>query len=179
LRAEGQDGWIRIEVTGRPASDDRMLDSDLVREILTTYGGSIEVGADDDQLILVVAVPSADEITVLVVDDNRDLVHFYRRYTAGTRYQIDHVAEGRKVFERIGATVPDVIVLDVMLPDIDGWELLGQLREHHATRGIPIIVCSVVRQEELALALGAALYLPKPVRRQQLLRALDQVCGGR
>jgi len=61
------------------------------------------------------------------------------------------------------------------LPDIDGWELLTNLREHPATRSLPVIVCSVVREEELALALGAARYVPKPVRRQEFIQALDQV----
>ena len=69
---------------------------------------------------------------------------------------------------------PDIIVLDVMLPDVDGWELLSQLHEHPLTRSVPVIVCSVVGEEDLALALGAKVYLPKPVRRQQFLQALDQ-----
>ena len=62
-----------------------------------------------------------------------------------------------------------------MLPDADGWELLTRLREHAATASTPIIICSVVRREELALALHATLYLAKPVRRQQFIQALEQV----
>ena len=61
-----------------------------------------------------------------------------------------------------------------MLPDMDGWELLAHLYEHPATRAIPIVVCSVIREEELALELGAAVYVPKPVRHGDLLAALDQ-----
>ena len=111
---------------------------------------------------------------MLVVDDNVDLVHVYRRYAVGTRYRIIHAPQGQRVFETIDASAPDIIVLDIMLPDVDGWELLANLHEHPATRSIPIVVCSVVREQELALALGATLYLPKPVERQQFLRALDQ-----
>jgi CheY-like chemotaxis protein len=65
-------------------------------------------------------------------------------------------------------------VLDVLLPDTDGWELLTYLHEHPATRALPILVASVVHGEELALALGATAYLSKPVRRQQFIQALDQ-----
>jgi CheY-like chemotaxis protein len=61
-----------------------------------------------------------------------------------------------------------------MLPDIDGWKLLTQLREHPATQAVPIIVCSVVRREKLALALGATMYVSKPVGYQQFVQALDQ-----
>jgi CheY-like chemotaxis protein len=111
--------------------------------------------------------------TVLVVDDNQDLVHFFRRYTNGTRYRIVHLGEGSHLFETIESSRPDAIILDVMLPDCDGWELLSHLHAHPETTPIPVIVCSVVRQEDLALALGASLYLPKPVRRRQLIQALD------
>jgi CheY-like chemotaxis protein len=62
-----------------------------------------------------------------------------------------------------------------MLPDVDGWELLTNLHEHHDTRSIPVIICSVVKRQELAAALGASLYLPKPVRRREFIQALDQV----
>jgi CheY-like chemotaxis protein/predicted DNA-binding protein (UPF0251 family) len=123
---------------------------------------------------LEIAFPAAHKATVLVVDDNLDLVHFYQRYIEGTRYQIVHLALGQIVLSALADIASDVIVLDVMLPDIDGWELLTQLRQHPSFRHIPIIVCSVIRQEELALALGAALYLPKPVRRREFIRALNQ-----
>jgi CheY-like chemotaxis protein len=93
----------------------------------------------------------------------------------GTRYHIKHVPEGGRVFEAVRAFSPDIIVLDVMLPDADGWEVLAHLHEHSATRFVPVIVCSVVREEELALALGAALYLSKPIQRDQFIEALDQV----
>jgi CheY-like chemotaxis protein len=66
-----------------------------------------------------------------------------------------------------------IILLDVMLPGIDGWELLGRLREHPTTQGTPIIVCTILPHEQLALTLGAAQFLRKPVSRSTLLRALD------
>jgi CheY-like chemotaxis protein len=74
----------------------------------------------------------------------------------------------------VETVTPDVIVLDVILPDADGWELLMHLHEHPIARSIPIIICSVVREKELALALGAKAYLPKPVRRRQFISALQQ-----
>jgi CheY-like chemotaxis protein len=72
------------------------------------------------------------------------------------------------------AESPEIIVLDVMLPDTDGWELLGRLRAHPLTRQTPVIVCTILPQEQLALALGAAAFLSKPISRPALLAALDQ-----
>jgi CheY-like chemotaxis protein len=62
-----------------------------------------------------------------------------------------------------------------MLSDMDGWEILTLLHSTARTRSIPVIVCSVIRQEELALGLGASLYIPKPVGRQDFIQALDRV----
>jgi len=174
LWAERRDSRVRITVTGRPAITGQMLGDDFMQEILAIQGGTVELDIEGDQASFCVELPPADTVTVLVVDDNLDLIHFYRRYTTGTRYQIAHVAEAQQVFEAVKEHTPDIVVLDVMLPDSDGWELLTHLRKHPATQSIPIIVCSVIREEELALALGATLYVPKPVRRQQFVQALGQ-----
>jgi len=60
-----------------------------------------------------------------------------------------------------------------MMPGMDGWSLLGRLHEHPATRPIPVLVCTIVAQEEMAIALGATGYLQKPVTRRGFLDALD------
>jgi CheY-like chemotaxis protein len=174
LQAKREDDQIKIVITGQPVAVEQPLYSDLIQEILNIVGGSSEVRTENERVSIELRLPSAHKITVLVVDDNADLVHFYRRYTTGTRYQIVHAAEGQRVFALIEDSPPDLIVLDVMLPDIDGWELLTQLREHPSTQATPIIVCSVVRREKLALALGAAMVVPKPVRYEQFIQALDQ-----
>jgi CheY-like chemotaxis protein len=63
-------------------------------------------------------------------------------------------------------------VLDLMMPDRDGWELLSLLKTHPETAAIPVVVSSVLRQEELARALGAAAVLTKPFTPAQLLDTL-------
>jgi CheY-like chemotaxis protein len=174
----GREGrYITITVAQCPPGADRAYEVPLVREVLRAYRGSLDIHEDGETRSLVMKLPAVTEaegIIVLVIDDNVDLVSFYEAYTTGTRYQIAHVALGKRTFEAIDAHRPGIIVLDVMLPDIDGWELLVQLHGHPATRTIPVVVCSVVRDRELAMALGATVYVPKPVRRQQFLDALDQ-----
>ena len=66
-----------------------------------------------------------------------------------------------------------------MMPERDGWALLGELRAHPETRGIPVVVCTILSQGELALALGAADFIRKPVGRMGLLSALDRQLGLR
>lgn len=145
---------------------------------MSESAGDVKIRQTGATVDFQITLPSATEaISVLAIDDNPDLLNFYRRWTTNTPYQITPLTDGQHLFETIAATKPDLIVLDVMLPDTDGWELLTYLHEHPDTHSIPVIICSVIRREELALTLGARLYVPKPVRRRQFIAALDQVCG--
>ncbi|MBC7255945.1 MAG: response regulator [Chloroflexi bacterium] len=143
--------------------------------MLQTQHCSLHSADSGDAFELALVMPEAQNAIVFVVDDNRDLVHYYQRCTAGTPYRIIHIPRGREIFPALERQRPDAIVLDLMLPDVDGWEILGQLHEHPLSRTVPVIVCSVVREAELALTLGATVFLAKPVKRQQFLEALAQV----
>lgn len=173
LYARLTDGNARITVTGSAGAEGGFTEADLVRGILTPEGVVVAASVEGDHVFLRITVPSLEQITVLVVEDNPDMVHFYRRCTTGMRYRVSHACSGQEALRRIKAHPPDVIVLDVMLPDMDGWKLLMELHEDLATRPIPIIICSVVREEELAYSLGARLYLPKPVDPQRFTQALE------
>jgi CheY-like chemotaxis protein len=62
-----------------------------------------------------------------------------------------------------------------MMPEMDGWELLQRLRNHPQTADIPVVICSVINNPDLAYSLGASLFLPKPVSRDDVLEALRQL----
>jgi CheY-like chemotaxis protein len=171
-RLEG--GNAKITLTGAIAAESGLSETDLTSGIPMSEDISAKACIDGSQVFVWIEVPSMGKVTVLVVDDNEDMARFYRSSTVGTRYHIVHITQGQDLFDAIESAVPDVIVLDVMLPDIDGWRLLMRLHEDPATRSIPIIVCSVVREEDLALSLGAARFLPKPVRPREFVHALNQ-----
>ena len=166
---------VILRVAGTPGSAGAAwVEDSLLSEVVGITGGQLATQADATRIAVEIRLPSANKINVLVVDDNADLVHFYRRYTVGTRYHIHHVSGGQDVFEASARLKPDVIVLDIMLPDIDGWELLMWLREQPLTRSTPIVVCSVVGGNDLAASLGAKAYIPKPVGRFEFIQALDR-----
>jgi CheY-like chemotaxis protein len=112
-------------------------------------------------------------VPVLVVDDSLDTVQLLRRYVAGTRYRLTSVRQPEEIWELIETLLPQMIVLDVMMPGVDGWEILGRLKQDPHTAHIPVLVCTVLPQEELAHYLGASAFLSKPVNRQTFLTALD------
>lgn len=156
-----------------PTTQDDLDNLQLAQTMVGFSGGSLDVVPEAFSARL--ALPVVGEVTVLVVDDNADTLRLLERYLAGTRYRFTGTADPEQVLAKVAELSPQVIVIDVMLPGVDGWELLGRLREHPKTCGVPIIVCTILAQEQLALTLGAAAFLRKPVGREMFLRVLDQV----
>jgi CheY-like chemotaxis protein len=97
-----------------------------------------------------------------------------QRYTSGTRYRLVGTQDPEESLSLAEKISPQIIVLDVMMPQVDGWRVLGRLRQHPLTEHVPVIVCSILAQEELALSLGASGFVHKPVTRQAFLAALDR-----
>jgi len=160
-----------------PAAMDECLA--MAGQLVETFGAALTVrtkGRDPgERLYARVTLTQAREVRALCIDDNADALRLFERYLQDTRYRMLPLREAQRTMDIAAEARPDVIVLDVMLPDIDGWELLGRLREHPATRGIPVLVCTILPQEELARTLGAAAFIRKPVSREGLLAALARV----
>jgi CheY-like chemotaxis protein len=109
---------------------------------------------------------------VLLIDNDRDLGDLFRRYLVGDDWNLVSIQNADDGLRMAVQLRPDVVVLDVIMPDRDGWDVLAQLRSSSEMRDVPIIVCSVLQQPELALALGADAFLPKPVDQFTLQKAL-------
>ncbi|MCL6429334.1 MAG: response regulator [Anaerolineae bacterium] len=155
---------------------------DLARQLAEVSGGSLDVRSGEDEihpLIATLVLPAVEQVAVLFVDDNADTLQLYQRYLAGTRYPFLGARDPQQAMSLAEELSPSIIVLDLMLPGVDGWELLGRFREHPRTQGVPIIVCSILEQRELAFLLGAAEFLVKPVSRDVLLAALDRQLARR
>ena len=120
-------------------------------------------------------LPSVNGIAVVAMDDNRDILELLERYTAGTRYHLIGSNQAEHLIDLVVHTQAQIIVLDVMMPKIDGWELLGRLRRHPQTAHVPVIILTILDQEELALSLGARALVLKPVTQDRFLAALDEV----
>ena len=99
----------------------------------------------------------------------------FSRYLAGSSYRLIAVDPLHEPLERIAQIAPDAILLDVMMSQVGGWDILQRLKADPGLSQIPVIVCSVLDEPELAASLGAAASLRKPVRRAQLLECLGRV----
>lgn len=119
-----------------------------------------------------------EQRTILVIDDNDDILELLQRYLRLSHYDVVTAENGHQGLELALQNRPAAIILDLMMPELDGWDLLQLFLHQPATHTIPIIVCSVLRQKELALSLGATAFLEKPVSEQQLMNVLDRVMGS-
>ncbi len=111
---------------------------------------------------------------ILVVDDNPDTIALFKRYLAHQPYQLLS-AQTEDAALLIAGSAPLLgIILDVMLPGKDGWQILQRLKNHPETSQIPVLICSVLETEALARSLGADGYLKKPPSRDELLATLSE-----
>lgn len=149
----------------------------VLYQLIELSGGNLTIRSKsqaDAQITAIISLPVKDMVKVMVVDDNRDTLQFISRCLTGTRYLLIPVNEPDKAVETAVANQPQVIILDVMLPKIDGWELLGNFQNHPKLRDIPVVIFSIVPQDQIARDLGALAFLKKPVSRDDLLVFLDQ-----
>jgi signal transduction histidine kinase/CheY-like chemotaxis protein len=110
--------------------------------------------------------------TVVVVEDDRRSFDLLRVYLEGAGARVVSARDGREGLDTVRRLNPAGVVLDILLPGVDGWEVLAQLKADPKTAAIPVIVVSMLDERGRGFALGAAEYLVKPVGKDQLLAAL-------
>jgi PAS domain S-box-containing protein len=111
---------------------------------------------------------------VLVVDDNPQAAEILARHMGAGGFRIKVAHTGPEALKMARDLKPVAITLDILLPQVDGWEVLNRLKADEATRNIPVIVVSVVDNPALGRALGAFDYFVKPVDGKALLSRLGQ-----
>jgi CheY-like chemotaxis protein len=152
-----------------------MCTTDVSRRLLDLCKGRIQCVRDPASVAVMLSMAIVrSEAVVLVIDDDPRTIALYRGYVESERCTVVGARNSSEAAEALAEIVPDLILLDVILPDEDGWAILASLRERPATADIPVIVCSVVEKPELALALGAAQVLTKPIERHALLQAVER-----
>jgi len=149
---------------------------DLVKRLLDPWGVQLRIDTQP-AFIATVRLPAASQRLILLIDDNRDTWQLFHRYLTGTRFSLCCAESIEDALALCTEHPPELILLDVMMPNADGWEVLGRLQVHPLTRKVPVVVCTILVHEELALSLGARAYLHKPVSRQDLLGLLNAEIG--
>jgi len=115
---------------------------------------------------------SAEHAGILVIEDDPSAVRLLREYLEPSGYAVHIAASGEEGLALARRLRPAAIILDVLLPGTDGWDVLRRAKADEAIASIPVIIVTVVDEKEVGLALGAVDYIVKPLRRDALLSSL-------
>lgn len=118
------------------------------------------------------ATPAGAGNTILVVDDDQHIRGFLRQELEGAGYQVREAVDGVEAVQEVKKELPGLILLDVMMPGINGFDVAAVLKADPATMGIPIIILSILEDKERGYRLGVDKYLTKPVKTELLLQEI-------
>jgi CheY-like chemotaxis protein len=173
---------VEIEISGRSrcplGSDDLALDES--RLFVSALGGSIRYSSPQTDApagwSVLLSFEAIRRRTLLVVDNNSDFIRLVDRFLTGQNWRIIGSGDVHEAYDLAAKDPPQSILLDIVIPDRDGWELLLALKGSESTRRIPVIVCSMLDEPAIAFSLGAAAYLQKPIEQRQLISTLAELC---
>ncbi|HLG52111.1 MAG TPA: response regulator [Chloroflexota bacterium] len=185
VRAATTEGVLQITVDGRssqpkgaralrPVGETDRVRLLVARALVEAQGGRLETDQASDYWTARLSFRIAARTTILVVDDNQDLIALFRRYVAGHDITVVGASESAQALRLAAELQPGLITIDVMMPGLDGWEILQQIKATPTISHIPVIVCSVLHEPELARSMGASDYLVKPVQQADFLAVLDR-----
>jgi DNA-binding response OmpR family regulator len=113
---------------------------------------------------------------ILIIEDDRNVSELLRHVLQGHGYTVECAFDGMEGMGKIQASAPDLVILDVNMPRMDGWELLGSLKASSATCGVPVVMCTernLIKEMERAGALGADGYILKPFVMERVLNKVE------
>ncbi len=112
---------------------------------------------------------------ILSIDDDPQVIGLYERYLQPQGYQVIALTDPNQAVERIKQLKPFAVTLDIMMPGIDGWQVLDQIKADSETRNTQVIICSIIEDLEKGFSLGASDYLVKPILEDDLVNSLDRL----
>lgn len=119
---------------------------------------------------------------ILLVDDDPNILKVLSMRLEKTGYEVDSISDGFMALEKIRKDRPDLIILDLMLPEIDGYKVCRMLKFDEAYKNIPVIMLTGRTQEEdrkKGLQMGADAYIVKPFESKNLLMKIEELLGER
>lgn len=118
--------------------------------------------------------------TIMVVDDNPDIVTIVKTILEGKGFEVLSASSGQELLNLLQSQTPDLIILDIMMPEMDGLEVLSRLKGVPETASIPVILLTAKVQYEDVLGgykLGADYYITKPFTSTQLVNGINLLLG--
>jgi len=114
---------------------------------------------------------------ILIIDDDETVRIVYRIYLARAGHTVDSAKDGVEGLDKTAAFAPDLILVDINMPRLSGFEVVKQLKEDPSTKDIPVFIITSLKQEhhvKRAAAMGAAGYITKPTRAPELAAIINK-----
>jgi twitching motility two-component system response regulator PilH len=118
--------------------------------------------------------------TVLVVEDTPSEMELMTLYLRESGYKVITATNGKEALEKVSQEKPDVVITDVVMPDMNGFELCRSLKKNPDTKNVPVIACTSKNQELdrlWGMKQGVDIYLTKPYTKEEIIRAVKSVAG--
>jgi two-component system alkaline phosphatase synthesis response regulator PhoP len=118
--------------------------------------------------------------TIVVVDDDQDIRMILRANLEDEGYEVMEAAGGREALEVITSNDPDLVVLDIMMPEVDGYDVLQELRSKPEYAELPVVLLTARRQESdvwEGWSAGADYYITKPFKMKELIQFIRYIFG--
>ena len=116
----------------------------------------------------------SENFTILVIDDDSNAQELMKKFLTKENYDVLQATSGLIGLELAKKRLPDLITLDVMMPEMDGWEVLSELQSNELTKNIPVIMLTMANEPDLGYSLGATDYLTKPIDWKNLSKILKK-----
>jgi len=147
------------------------------RELKKRLNADLRASGDDKGRAGIILRFDREIHKILIVDDNPDTISLFKRYLANLPCQLLSAQDEKDAIAIARGTPLACIILDIMLPEKDGWQILQTCKSHPMTEDIPVLICSVLEMKDLAASLGADGYIKKPPSRDEFLAVLRQWTG--
>jgi PAS domain S-box-containing protein len=118
--------------------------------------------------------PVGESLTVLVVDDDPAVHDVLSATLVREGYHLLHASDGEEALALMRKSPPDLVTLDVMMPNVDGWSVLGMMKSDPALQNIPVIMLTIVDDRNLGYSLGASEFMTKPIDRGRLIGLIER-----
>jgi len=123
------------------------------------------------------------QVRILIADDDPDVREFLKLILQETSYDLIFAANGEEVMEKIGQQIPDLLVLDLLMPKKDGFEVIKELKKEPEYSKIPILILTSVKKEaserryelETGLSLDVDDYVEKPINPQDFIHRIEKI----
>jgi len=145
-----------------PFTGDLETDSESVEEIPTEKVGQRPLSRQKEEL-------------VLIIDDDSVTRRLFSTWLTEEGYSIAEASNADEGLKQAGVLLPDIIILDILMPDKDGWYVLKELKSKVKTSNIPVVITSFGEEREMAFSLGAIDYFNKPINKKRFQKRISEI----